>query len=141
MADVHLAYDRARDRTVAVKMLQAPLAACPDANERMRREAVALASIRSPHVVKLHEILIEQGTFYLVLERLHGLTVEQELKRFGMIPAARACLIALDILSGLGAIHNKGLVHRDLKPSNVILDLEDRAVLLDLGIADRKSVV
>jgi serine/threonine protein kinase len=69
------------------------------------------------------------------MERIHGATLEQEVERFGPVETARACRIALDVLSGLAAIHNRGLVHRDIKPSNVMLDLDDRAVLLDLGVA------
>jgi len=56
-------------------------------------------------------------------------------ERFGPLGPERACRISLDVLSGLGAIHARNLVHRDLKPANVMLDLDDRAILLDLGIA------
>ena len=131
MADVYAALDMALQRLVVVKRLHPELAGDPLATERLRREGEALAGIGSRHVVALHDV----GADYLVLERIHGLTLEQELERFGPLRPDRACRIALDVLAGLSAIHERNLVHRDLKPANVMLDLEDRAILLDLGIA------
>ena len=135
MADVHAAFDREVQQSVAVKLLRPELAADRTANERLRREGEALAAVQSPHVVGLHDIGCEGDTVFLVLERIHGLTVEHEIRRFGPISPRRACGITLDILCGLDAIHASTLVHRDIKPANVMIDLDDRAVLVDLGIA------
>jgi len=131
MSDVYAAFDSALVRPVVVKRLHPELSRDPLAIERLRREGQALRAIGSRHVVALHDT----GSDYLVLERIHGLTLEQELERFGPLRPDRACRIVLDVLAGLSAIHARNLLHRDLKPANVMLDLEDRAVLLDLGIA------
>jgi len=134
MSEVHAAHDRLLDRIVAIKR---PKLEIPDsANmERLRREAVALARVESPHVVAIHDIGIDADGMYLVMQYVRGLTIEQDVERYGACDAARAYRIAIDILAGLSAIHGHGLVHRDLKPSNIILDRDDVAVLLDLGVA------
>ena len=135
MADVHAAFDRKVQQLVAVKLLRPELATDRAANERLRREGEALASVQSPHVVGLHEIGCEGDSVFLVLERIHGLTVENEIRQFGPLAPRFACSITLDILRGLEAIHASTLVHRDIKPANVMIDFAGRAVLVDLGIA------
>ena len=136
MTEVHAAYDRTLEHSVVVKLLKEQFANDRLANERLRREGEALAAIASPRVVALYDIGLEGDRVFLVLERIHGLTLEQELRRFGPICPPRASSIALDVLAGLNAIHKRGFVHRNLAPSNVIVDFDDRAVLLDLGVAD-----
>ena len=134
MSIVHAGRDRLLERTVAIKMLNVELTESAHA-ERLRREAAAMARIDSPHVVSIHDIGLGAGGMYLVMQYIHGSTIEQEIERFGTAEPARAVRIALDILAGLTAVHSCGFVHRDLKPSNVMLDRDDRAVLLDLGVA------
>lgn len=136
MTEVYAAYDRTLEHSVVVKLLQEQFATDPIANEKLRREGEALAAIASPRVVALYDIGVDGDRVFLVLERIHGLTLEQELRRFGPICPPRASSIALDVLAGLNAIHKRGFVHRNLEPSNVIVDFDDRAVLLDLGVAD-----
>jgi len=134
MSEVHAAHDRLLDRLVAIK--RPKLEVSDSANmDRLRREAVAMARVESPHVVAIHDIGIDADGMYLVMQYVHGLTIEQDVERYGVCAPTRACRIAIDILAGLSSIHSHGLVHRDLKPSNIILDRDDVAVLLDLGIA------
>jgi serine/threonine-protein kinase len=135
IAEVYVAHDRMLGRSVVVKRLREQLVGDAVANERLRREAFALAQLESPRVVGIHDVGSDGGLSYLVLTRIHGFTLEDEIRRVGPTSAVRACRLAIDMLSGLAAIHARGLVHRDLKPTNVMIDLDDRAVLLDLGIA------
>jgi serine/threonine protein kinase len=72
---------------------------------------------------------------FLVMQRLRGRTLDDEISANGPVTPARACRIARDILAGLAEIHARGLVHRDLKASNLLIDQTERAVLLDLGAA------
>jgi serine/threonine-protein kinase len=135
MAEVFAAHDRKLGRVVAIKRPRRDANEGAAISERLRREATALASIESPHVVAIHDVGATADGAYLVMQRLHGRTLDDEIERRGPVTAARACRIARDILAGLAAVHDSGLVHRDLKPPNVLLDRADRAVLLDLGAA------
>ena len=134
MAEVFAAYDRELERAVAIKRPRRDMHDDSAISDRLRREAIALATIDSPHVVAIHDVGYVQGSVFLVMQLLSGRTLDDELTR-GPITPARACRIARDVLAGLAAIHATGLVHRDLKASNVLLDRNDRAVLLDLGAA------
>jgi serine/threonine protein kinase len=135
MAEVFAGRDRMLERMVAVKRPRRDIAGDADISERLKREAIALASIDSPHVVAIHDAGATAHGVYLVMQRLFGRTLDEEIGVHGPVSAARACRIGRDILAGLAAIHAGGLVHRDLKASNVLLDRSDRAVLLDLGAA------
>jgi serine/threonine protein kinase len=139
MARVYLATDLRLAREVVVKMLRAELLDEPQHVERFRREAVALATIRSPHVVALHDLGHGIAEMYLVLRKIDGLTIAQLVRRGGAVPASRALHLIAQVLAGLTAIHAHGMVHRDLSPSNVIVDPIGHVVLVDLGVVqDRR---
>jgi len=135
MAEVFAAYDHQLERVVAIKQPRSDVPGDTVTSDRLRREALALATLDSPHVVAIYDVGFGDNGVFIVMQRLCGRTLEEELTRNGAVTPARACRIARDVLCGLSAIHASGLVHRDLKASNVLLDREDRAVLLDLGAA------
>lgn len=135
MAEVHEAYDSQLERIVAIKRPRSDLPRDPMSSERLHREGLALAAIDSPRVVAIHDVGFNSAGVFLVMQRLRGRTLDEEISASGPVTPARACRIARDILAGLAEIHGRGLVHRDLKASNVLLDQSERAVLLDLGAA------
>jgi serine/threonine protein kinase len=135
MAEVYAAYDHQLERVVAIKQPRCDVPGDTVTSDRLRREALALATIESPHVVAIYDVGFGDNGVFLVMQRLCGRTIDDEIARHGPATPARACRIARDVLAGLSAIHASGLVHRDLKASNVLIDRDDRAVLLDLGAA------
>jgi serine/threonine protein kinase len=135
MAEVFAARDRRLARVVAIKRPRRDVDGDTTTSDRLQREATALAAVDSPHVVAIHDVGSTPAGVYLVMQRLHGRTLDEEIEHHGVVTAPRACRISRDILAGLAAIHAGGLVHRDLKASNVLVDRSDRAVLLDLGAA------
>jgi serine/threonine-protein kinase len=135
MAEVYEAYDRPLERIVAIKRPRSDAPRDAMVSERLHREGLALAAIDSPRVVAIHDISFTSSGVFLVMQRLRGRTLEDEIARNGPLTPAKACRLARDILAGVAEIHERGLVHRDLKASNVLLDRTDHAVLLDLGAA------
>jgi tetratricopeptide (TPR) repeat protein len=129
---------RARDRTnggdVALKVVHTQNAA--DA-ERLRREAMVLAEIESPRVVRyVAHGVTDDGLPFLAMEWLEGETLEDRMIRSGL-QVGEALLVCRGIAEGLAVLHARKFLHRDIKPSNVLLQGRDlsRATLLDLGIA------
>ena len=126
---------------VVVKLLHAELADRPGLADRMRLEAEVLASLDHPNIVKMHELgATPAGRPFLVMERLVGSTLREELDKRGRFDVAKAVDIARQILAGLGAAHGAGILHRDIKPANLfVLQLPNTGGLLvkilDFGVA------
>ena len=124
MGEVYRARDTRLDRTVAIKVLAASLAADPQLRERFEREARAISSLNHPHICTLFDVGHQDGVDFLVLEYLEGETLAERLARGGGERAARpneALTIAIEICDALDKAHRSGIVHRDLKPANVML--------------------
>ena len=140
MGDVFEAEHTGLRRRVAVKLLSPLLVADPVFVDRLRLEAQALASIRHPNVVLVHDhATTPAGVPYLVMELLHGRTLHELWRERGTLPLLEALALMDQICAGLAVIHAAGLTHRDLKPANVFLcDSEQRGrplvKLLDFGI-------
>jgi serine/threonine-protein kinase len=123
-------------RQVAIKVLAPEHATATDAIDRFRREARAVARLAHPNIVALYDFGRSlDGRVYLVMERLVGETLDQQLARK---PKAdwRACLrIAIAVTHALEAAHGASLVHRDLKPANLFVTKAGPIKLLDFGVA------
>ncbi|GLW62023.1 hypothetical protein Arub01_02670 [Actinomadura rubrobrunea] len=135
---VWTATDETLRREVAVKEIVLPDGLDPDrhrvACERARREARAAALIDHPNVITVHDVLVEDGRPWIVMELIRGETLAQAARR-GLTPP-QVARIGLQVLDGLCAAHARGVLHRDVKPGNVLLDRGgERAVLTDFGIA------
>src|SRR5262245_8226509 len=105
MAEVFAARDRKLERVVAIKRPRRDADGDARASDRLQREATALAAIDSPHVVAIHDVGATPDGVYLVMQRLYGRTLDEEIDQNGSVSPARACRIARDILAGLTAIH------------------------------------
>ncbi len=133
---VHAALDRELGRKVAVKLLQRAFLRDEDLT-RFLREAEILARLEHPHVVPIHDRgQSEEGWLYLVMPCLEGETLAARLAR-GPLPVSAACQLGAAIGEALAAAHAQGVFHRDVKPSNVFVTSDQRALLLDFGIATR----
>jgi serine/threonine-protein kinase len=138
MGAVYAAFDRALNREVAVKVLRDDLI-MPGAGERFQAEARLAAALAHRNVVSVHDIgVTAAGRAFFVMELLNGVTLRDELRRVGRLPAARVLQIARDVGSGVDAAHRRQMIHRDLKPENVVLcrvDGIEVAKVLDFGLA------
>jgi eukaryotic-like serine/threonine-protein kinase len=133
MGQVYKARDTRLDRTVAIKILPALLAADLQFRERFDREARAISQLDHPHICPLHDVGEQDGTSYLVMPFLDGETLEQRLQRRA-VNFADAIQIATQIADALARAHSIGIIHRDLKPANIMLT-RTGARLLDFGLA------
>src|SRR6476659_7073513 len=104
MGEVYRARDTRLDRTVAIKILPADVAADPQRRERLRREARAISSLTHPHICTLHDIGEQDGVDFLVMEYLAGETLAHRLLR-GALPLEEVVRIAIEIAAGLTAAH------------------------------------
>jgi len=139
MGEVYRARDTRLNRTVAVKVLPAHLAARTEARERFEREARAVASLNHPHICSLYDIGRQDEIGFLVMEYLEGETLADRLRKEAL-QQDEALRYAGQILDALNRAHRKGIVHRDLKPANVMLT-RDGAKLLDFGLAKLREAV
>ena len=134
MGAVYRARDTRLRREVAVKVLSPAVAAQPDLVARFDREARAVAALKHPNVVIIHDVGYEADTHFLVMDLLDGKSLREAVAR-GPLPASRAIHYIRQVCSGLAVAHAQGIVHRDLKPGNIIITRDGRAVLVDFGIA------
>jgi formylglycine-generating enzyme required for sulfatase activity/serine/threonine protein kinase len=125
---------------VAIKEIRAELANDAEAQGRFAREAELLARLPPhPNIVTVRDALIWQGQLYLVMDYIEGETL-REVVRAGGVDAERGAMIIDQILSGLEAIHQSGVVHRDLKAGNILIDRQGTAHISDFGIAELVGV-
>ncbi|HEV8072018.1 MAG TPA: protein kinase [Planctomycetaceae bacterium] len=122
MAAVFEAEDTRLKRRVALKLLHPGTASKPGANERFLRESQSAAALKHEHVVTIHQVGLHEGTPFLVLELLHGETLEDHLARTGRLNVPEIIRIGREIAEGLAAAHAGGLLHRDIKPANIWLE-------------------
>ena len=134
MGEVRAGHDLRLDRDVAVKLLNPDVVALPKARERFEAEARAAARLTHPNIVVVYDSGEHEGVLFLVMERLPGRTLADELSR-GSLSVERVRSVGADVLAALGAAHNAGVVHRDLKPGNVLLAADGTAKVADFGIA------
>lgn len=109
--------------------------------DRFVAEGRTLATLhRVPGIVQVFDFLEINGTAYIVMEMLHGETLEARLKQKGALDAAALDLIVWTLLEGLEEVHNAGFLHRDIKPANILLDSKGSPTLIDFG-ASRAAMV
>jgi formylglycine-generating enzyme required for sulfatase activity len=135
MGVVHAAYDPELDRRVALKFLrpQDDDEQQTRRQERMLREAKAIARLSHPNVVGIFEVGVHQGQVFMAMEYLARGTLGAWL-RAGKRPWSDVLRMFVEVGRGLRAAHLEGLVHRDFKPDNVLLDRNGVPKVVDFGL-------
>ena len=103
--------------------------------ESILHEARLIASLSSPNILNVHDMFLENGTAYIVMEYLEGQTLQERIDSLGRLSMADVQTIALDTCEALAEIHSNQLLHRDIKPANIMLTEDLRTVLIDFGSA------
>ncbi len=138
MGVVYEAKDVTLGRRVAIKFLAEPSEKFSDAVKRLQREARALSALNHPNICTVYELGEHQGRPYLVEELLVGVTFREVIEKRKLAPEFVSEL-ATQIADGLRAAHARGLVHRDIKPANLFLTEDNRAKILDFGLATQST--
>ena len=145
MAFVFAARHLGLGRDVAVKLLRPERAHQADEVQRFLREARTACELAHPNIATIYDVGHDDALdlTYLAMERVHGVTLAELLRRDGAMPWRRAVAILVQIARAAGAAHDLGVIHRDLSPRNVMLTSTSRAAdvvkLCDFGLSRRAS--
>jgi len=125
MAEVYLGRHTTLNREVAVKVLQAHLLEDSDFAQRFRNEAQAVAAMRHPNIVQVHDFDVVDERPYMVMELLEGPTLKDYLaalrERGETLPPSILIRLISSLAAALDYAHERGIVHRDIKPANILL--------------------
>jgi len=139
MGKVYRAWDTVCKEFVALKV---PPTSHPDyaeLRERLFHEVQMAQKVSHPNVCRVFDLTVDEDLdlTLLSMQFIEGETLHQLLSRGDGEPSGHDRLrIAYELCTGLGAIHEQGLIHRDLKPANIMIDSKGRTVLLDFGLTD-----
>lgn len=127
----------------AIKLLREDLASDQELVERFVRERSALLSLDHPHVVAVHDLVVDGNDLALVMQLVRGTDLRTRLEHDRRFTPEAAVAVVADVADGLAAAHAAGIAHRDVKPENVLLDARapagtggaPPALLTDFGVA------
>jgi eukaryotic-like serine/threonine-protein kinase len=134
MGVVYKAQDTKLERTVALKVIAPHLVSDDSLRRRFQREAKAVAALDHPNVCTVFEIDEGEGTIFLVMPFVDGLTLRDLIAK-RPLKVRDALDIAIQTAQGIGAAHEKGIVHRDIKPANIMVNLQKQVKIMDFGLA------
>ena len=136
MGHVYLAQDTSElDRTVAIKLLPADVAADPKWMQRFIREARTVSNLNHPNVLTIYEFGVHDSTRFMAMEYVEGVTLREHLSG-NRLNLHEVLDIGIQIASALNAAHESHVIHRDIKPENIMLRRRDGIVkVLDFGLA------
>lgn len=135
MAVVYRARDTILGRDVALKVLKKEFAEDPDIRKRFSIESRAVAKLSHHNIVSVFDVGSEDGTDYIVMELIEGITLKQYLQRKGHLSWEETIFFSEQVARALMHAHSRGIIHQDVKPQNVIILRDGTAKLTDFGIA------
>ncbi len=138
MAEVYKGRHVALQRLVAIKFLGRSLQADQGLTQRFRREAQAIAAMRHPNIVQVHDFGNFEGGHYLVMEYVEGTDLRRDIDRRRQkkkpFTPAEILNVIKQIAQALDYAHKQGIIHRDVKPGNILLTKDGQAILGDFGL-------
>ena len=140
MGYVCSAVDESIDELVALKILSVPIQDEPDAFERFKQELKLARRIRHRNVVQSFDLGFADGYPFISMEYIDADNLLKHLHRRSSFDEESSLAVLRQVLRGLRAAHDLGIVHRDIKPENILLNKDDLAFITDFGIATSPSL-
>jgi len=135
MADVYKAWDIEKEIFVAIKILKSEYTENAEFVRRFKREATAMYNLRHENIVRIFEMGMYEGMYYIAMEYIEGITLKKIIKKHGALPTDICVYVAQQICDALDYAHSLGIVHRDIKPQNILV-IDDWSIkIVDFGIA------
>jgi serine/threonine-protein kinase len=135
MGAVYRGCDLMLERDVAIKVLRPELARQPELVARFRSEAITLARLNHSSIATLYNFLRHGDDYFMVMEFVRGVTLEEIIRRQGAMGTMQAVRILCQALEGIAHAHALGVIHRDIKPANLMLTANGEVKVMDFGIA------
>ena len=139
MGIVYKGQDPQIGRVVAIKTMRKGAASNLSGNgvslERFKMEARSAGNLRHPNIITIFDVNIEADMPYMVMDYVEGESLDQIIAKSGRIEPSLVLHYIREAALGIDYAHSQGVIHRDIKPSNIIVDQQQRAYLLDFGIA------
>lgn len=135
MAEVYKAMDTSLNRYVAIKVLRSEYSSDATFVKKFKGEAQSAAGLSHPNIVSVYDFGEENGTQFIVMELVEGITLKNYIEMKGKLDIKEALNISVQIAMGLSAAHDKRIIHRDIKPQNIIMSRDGKVKVTDFGIA------
>ncbi|MFL5243192.1 MAG: protein kinase domain-containing protein [Gemmataceae bacterium] len=136
MGSVYLCEHKLMRRRVAVKVLPTAKADDTSSLERFHREARVVAALDHINIVRAYDVDQDNNLHFLVMEYVDGASLQEMIKRGGVMDVTRAAHYMRQSAMGLQHAHETaGIVHRDIKPGNILVDRYGIVKILDMGLA------
>ena len=103
-------------------------------SQQFEQEALVLARLNHPHLVRVTDFFEESGSVYLVMDYVEGESLADKIHRQGALPEAQVLAWIRQLLNALAYCHSQGIIHRDIKPRNVVIRSDGLAILVDFGL-------
>ena len=137
MGKVYEAYDKSLKRKVAIKRVRPELVRSDYVREQFLAEARMVALLRHPCIVEIYTVIESESALYLVFEYVDGQTLETRLDIDGRLPFSHVKEIFKYVCEGLQYAHSQDIIHCDLKPGNIMILEDNKAKVMDFGVAKK----
>ncbi len=143
MGAVYQAWDAELSVAVAVKVIRPEVSQDPVAareiERRFKQELLLARQVTHKNVVRIFDLGEIDGIKYITMSYIQGTDLATMLRQSGRLAVPTLMPLARQIVEGLKAAHEAGVVHRDLKPANIMIEGGDHAIVMDFGIARSTS--
>ena len=135
MGAVYKAMDREVERMVALKIIRPELAVREEILARFKQELILARRITHKNVIRIFDLGEAEGLKFITMEFIEGKDLSSLIKDKGRLSFEECADIMSQTCTALDAAHSEGVVHRDLKPQNIMVDKNNRVIVMDFGIA------